>query len=740
MKQLWIIVLASCLAFPLTAQRVKYSKDIFPVLADASTDEIISKLKFYLLSDLNHPHANFTLALQYEKRYRNSDVLTAYEEAIANAEQAKLRYLKAKVAVDEKEIRRNSNYYVQFASSFDSRGRPEIKHEVIAQKIQNGYDSALLLTQKLPPIYQAFTNSVYQYDQAIKLFSDINGTYKSLDELYLMYDGSLNKKLNRLKHHFDSTLFYLEKYQNLIQDYPINNYNQKYTLRPVITYRLDGLITQSNFLKNDIKLWNYGQWVDDIQSTINAAITTLRENVVKYEKALQNGLQKANSAEAFKPVKIDKELLFNLNKYDYQSLVAAVLQQKEFKQLLIHKERSKTYYDTATNINKASKYIYYSDLINLTKSGDSLITKIEDRLTDKKLLKHKSFFEKFYKGKSGFEYYINNEKNANTKAFRQYVRSLRNAIIDDMVADTLSNIDDVKYKNFTIPRFVTQSMPDSVGTDLITTHKLKNTDGSLYVAGTYRPEPSHTQLAYVAKLAPDHTVSWFKPFDIPFDSAGSDTKNFISTMVLTQEGCAVVVRSEHLSSSMKFNTFSYVTEAGEEKISSHLPVADYPRKINYNEALNSFLITLKGTAPEQNVTKEEPLVMLSINVIGDLLWTKEVKLAGTVEEVLNVNDGYLGIGNYTAIKDDNGKWHRLNKNTNAYALRLDQKGQLLKTLIIPSKKTYYISKIVKVNDANINLLGYEDEINAKSTTIDYADNLTHLIINADPTLISSSLY
>ena len=92
------------------AQRIKF-KDLAPLLAGYSPDQQKNQLKEYLGADLDHPNTNFRLALLYESNYKNADPLTDYAFVLANAQQAKIRYLKSKQVVDDREVNRNEEYY-----------------------------------------------------------------------------------------------------------------------------------------------------------------------------------------------------------------------------------------------------------------------------------------------------------------------------------------------------------------------------------------------------------------------------------------------------------------------------------------------------------------------------------------------------------------------------------------------------------------------------------------------------
>src|SRR5205085_6659253 len=138
---------------------VKY-RDLVINLPTLSAEQQKNQLKEYVGVDVDHPNANFRLALLYERNYRTADPLTAFAFTMANAEQARNRYLKAGQLCDSREVERNNEYYAPIFKTFDEKGRPSVPFATVSAKITNGYDSAGMFLDKMPSIYKAFTRSV----------------------------------------------------------------------------------------------------------------------------------------------------------------------------------------------------------------------------------------------------------------------------------------------------------------------------------------------------------------------------------------------------------------------------------------------------------------------------------------------------------------------------------------------------------------------------------------------------
>jgi len=707
-------------AINVSAQRFK---DIYPTLNQADDEQALPMLNAYLKTDLDHPSANLMITMIYDRRYKTANVLTEYEKAIANAQRAKLRLSKCSALVTDKEVKKNSEYYSYFSSGKDSRGRDIVEFTTVSTAMINKNDSITIFLEKVPPIYQSFVNAVNNYDRAKNAFYQINSRYNSLDDLYLLYNEQLKDSIQLLKESYDSSLYYLDEYKNQISAYPVNDYKQDYSIKNIDTYRLSGLTTQSDFLSNDIELWNYGKWVDEVNSLVNSDISALRKEIIAYEQQIDASLKDAaNPANfnTFQALPKNKELLFKLKKFDNRSLLASMFQYKDRMQYLKNRIHNTSYYDTASSVDHQSKYAYYGEMVNSFYLADSVIKEVKSRLNSLSVAKHGDFMQAYYQGHIGVGEYIAKETKSVTRGFQEYIGTLRESIVDDINADTVSVDQVVRYGKKKIPLAVSHTFSiDSLQHGALeATHLKENADGSRYTAGVHKKTKGmKNAIAYLARIAPNQKVTWYKEFDISIDGAGADADNFVTDMQLTPAGCAVVIRSMHKENKSFLNSLVYIDEAGTEKLNKRLDENDYPRTINYSESTNSFIISFRDHEQHQVLTHELPSTFTNINVIGDILWSVSNEFSGTLEAVVNTNNGYIVVGNFTAKKDQNGREVRTKVNeqqTNVYMDFITDQGILSNTKLISSDKSYYFTDIVKVNDSNISLLGhkgvYEPEI------------------------------
>jgi hypothetical protein len=690
-----------------SAQRVRY-RDVVVGLDTVSESQQMSMLREYIIEDPNHGNANYRLAILHYNIFRNSDPLLEFKKAMAHAKEASLRLLRAKLLATTQDVRSDNEYYASSFHTFDSKGKPYVEFAVVQQKINNAADSAQKFLDKMPAIFSAFTKSVGNYDRAVKLFAQLNTDYKSLEDIYMFYDETMDKKLEQLKQSYDSSVVYFNLYKSLISQYPLANYNQELRVKNIGVYRMDGLITRLNFLSPEIQLWNYSQWVDGIRQKHREEIAGLKEKIFTTESHLTESLKSLEgSTESYVPQGVSKDLIFQLNNFDKNSLALALLEYKSHKQNLLLKLKSIPR-DTALD----QKLELYSQLIQLNRVSDTLVSHVTITVNASNVRKHNAFLEKYYGGEKGLDQFVRSEKQWIENSFAQYQDVLKNnLLVYNQTNDAAGKF--IRINNFNVPLFVEKKLVnDLMNGAMMTTKITRNPDGSAYVAGVHRmnKKTNFNLIGYVARVNPDGKAAWMKELNfLPDSLAGTDVNNYVGDMVSTKEGCGLVVTSVRQSSGSASNTFVFVSDKG-EITNFQLKQTSICRRILFQEANSSFVVLAKGSQSKQQYQTQENIILTGVNVLGDVLWAQEIPLKGIVQDIVAVRDGYVITGNFSMLKNTNGEEIRTNESSgqsNPFLIKLNVQGEIVKIQPILSSKSIFIDRVVKVNDGSINLLGYE---------------------------------
>jgi hypothetical protein len=293
----------------------------------------------------------------------------------------------------------------------------------------------------------------------------------------------------------------------------------------------------------------------------------------------------------------------------------------------------------------------------------------------------------------------------------------------------------IRFGKWSVPSTVHTVTPEALAKgDPITLTTRKSPDGSSYLAGIYRPDKkTNLTTTYIAKVNPDGKPGWMQSFNFKVDSlsATPDAHSNLGPFELTQEGCAFLVRSTKAGQPVGRNTFVYLNEKGETKFSVRMADHAVPRKISFTERSNSFVILLKGQEETPNYTIVENLTLTGINALGDVLWRRQLAMAGGLTDFLNLIDGHMLAGNYTMLKDIQGKEHRSKPGeSNPFVVRFNDRGDIEKVLPIATTKPVYILNMVKVTDKSVNLIGKEGSMETLAgKALSANDEVLHIMSN-----------
>lgn len=109
-------------------------------------------------------------------------------------------------------------------------------------------------------IHNSFVRMAERYNNCQTIFADFLTRYTREKTAHLQLQPEERAMLVRLQQTADSLEKDIETYQQALTLQTIEGYNPTFRKEEVVLYRLDGL-THTDFLQNDIALWDYSQWV-----------------------------------------------------------------------------------------------------------------------------------------------------------------------------------------------------------------------------------------------------------------------------------------------------------------------------------------------------------------------------------------------------------------------------------------------------------------------------------------------
>ena len=732
MKKITLISLLMTVSLFGFGQKLAKYEDALPAILNSPSSGIKASLQPYIVDDPENASIYFQLGVVYYGRYLDSDILTEFQYKYGNARKALENMKVAALRVDEKDVKKNQDHYLNFGR-YDSKGKLAVGYDTIRSLIDESVIETEQFIGAAPAIYENFTQSFTHYDKAHKLYTELLGAYPTINDLYLLYNDEMEKTFKEISSEYASALAAFEKYKAATAAYPIG-YDQKMVIEELEVYRLDGLSSEINFLKPEIHIWNYDKWIRETRSYIQANIVTMREELLTEEIRINKVLASAASdyaREAFVPLDINKETLFTLRKFDLQSVIEPLFLYKEAKHDLIHRDLQIKDLEFASDIDQDRKLFLYGEVINKVRKADTLLLDVRTRNTQLTHEKYPTFLTVHYEGRSGINTFARSQSDELIAMQTSYEDKVIEGIFKKL--QDSSNVTSAAYKRVNLP-INPQPAPltELLTASPITTHRLKNFDGSSFIGGV-KMNAENFMVAYAAGVTADGKIGWYNEYNLKLDSGQVNANTRLAAMSAVPGGCAMILQVSQADFPSTYNQFIILDEAGKEQVNTTLEIAEYPQDITYNDRNNSLLMSFKGKDYQSDVFEAGRMVLARFNILGEKLWEQEINGRIEIAGVITTTDGFLIAGNFNQYRSPDGRMIRAGRNATdlgVYLLSISNAGQILKMEDVYATEPFFATHLIKVSEDCINLLGSKGQYDPVKS-LDQSDNSVFIMINRD---------
>ncbi len=720
------------IAFALLLQpQVSYSqrnlryKDVYKVVTEKEKEEAYSLLLVYQKQDPYFANTYLQLGMIAQYWSKDYDALTSLKDVEYFIYNTGLYYGLANAKIDAKEIRKNDKYYLNIDRF---KNAEKLNFEEVKAYINELIEANTEYKKNVYIVTNYFNSSIKHYNKCITIFKDINRKNNKIKDIYMTAGPEFTQQLNELESSFDSTIYYLQNYQTAIKNYPIKEYNQKYKLLPIETYRLHGL-TGSDFLQDEIPIWDYGTWVKDVKKVINSDISNIRKDINTADDLLNKNtnllLQTNEFKEDFGLKNIDSRLKFKIGKYDHKSFLLHLFNYKESKVnlLALMKKPINNPYDSLISYSLIQKARYYENIINEKQQCDSLNKNIVKNIDAYDLNKYNDFFTNKYGGEAGLKNYSNNE----TKLLNKQLESSLDNYKTYAISPNNNQYDSINYKakeiylRKTIPDFENAKKGDYYTVDYVKSGR------DYYISGFIVTAKGKAQ-PFIAKTTRLTDIKWLKILPAKSNACGANIR-------VMEQGCELLVTSlDGTKFSNKIYTFD---DLGKQKEKADLNLSGYPRYFSFNEINQQYLLIVKGNQANSLNCLEDKLVFAKISSDKKkIIWQTSVNIKGQFVDIISFNQEYYLFSNFTEYSTDSvnitSKAGVGPKSTNLLINIINEDGVLVKEKAILNTSAFFAMNIIKLSNKTINVVGLKSSlISPENKEEKQEQELLYLLLNTD---------
>ncbi|MBT1705363.1 hypothetical protein [Chryseosolibacter indicus] len=365
-------LIAFVLVFALTstsnAQKVKY-KDIFGLLSTRQYEQAEPFLQRYLKENTDNPNAYLYMGIVLQEKALKMDLLKQTSLAVSYNDSSIQFYDKAYKLIDEREVKKNKEYY-QIYNRRDLRtGEFGVKLSDIQFDIEKKVQGLRERNSKIKAVKYNFSLADSLYNKRCNsIYASLQTSFANENQLYLRGGESTIKLLRSLRSAFDSSLIAFETYKSSVSSVGRLPYNQNLVVNKINNFQKDGG-NETSFYDDNINIWDYKTFADKAIYVIEKEMIPTRANVIGYDIEINKLKERLDtklvSVRSELSKKINKSLYQQLQKYDIDPLPILVFSTKtadlEYRSLLIEHKEAK---DSSDLHYRRSRLIEELDKIN----------------------------------------------------------------------------------------------------------------------------------------------------------------------------------------------------------------------------------------------------------------------------------------------------------------------------------------------------------------------------------------
>ncbi len=715
------------------AQVARYS-DLYESLDQMTPEQAFYRLSLYQEQNPHFANTYVQLGRVSEQMYREFDPLRDFSVVEYWANNALLYYNVFFAYFEGNEARRNRDYYMNLGIEPAGRRLDNEDIEAYVKKKQTKNKNYL---DSLRLVFRALETSKDHYNNCVRIFNDINAQYDNLNEALLQTNPMFLALLKELDDEFKASKDAFSYYKDLLRLFPIEGYNQEFSLRNIETFRLDGL-TNSDFLENMFYLSDYSSWVSHYRSLYANDIIPLREEVAGIQRLFDDNLEMLQESETLDDemelASYDELFLYRLGKYDSNSLIRELFNylhsRQDFFQLRTNPLDNPA--DGASELMNRKLRYYYRLAMQLTAGKESLDV-FHEAITPERVTRFTDFFESRYGGHDGlFKFYedqrafLNNTFNASMDNLSSYLdneRFNRTAISYARSSDGIS-----------IPLFpVNRDFFNYDGLVYITRDVFYEQGIPAYAAG-YKKTEHAGPVAFVAKLSKDLAVEWIRELS---DADGRRPvggnkafkvfgfENGVITMVASRMGSIDMLEDPVKRAGLPAkNSLVHINDQGEYVYLRSLAETGIPTFVRHDD-INQLTLLASGNQSQRIAGLLYTNSISMADSLGNLLWRAELPVNAQLIDILRAEDKFLAIVN-TNEHDDDQRWR-------AGVVEISFRGEILGITFIPASDDYHVNRTFSISSDEINLLG------TSGIPGQTGGDLKYLIVSSDSEVLFDNL-
>ena len=232
---------------------------------------------------MGHPNAHLQMAKLYAYKFYNADILKASE--LLNYADSAIRYYNLALEyIDDREIKKNDEFYERYSERDLRTGREEIKLPTVHNSIKKQAKELKEQKDKVTQLNRWYSNFTEYYLKASNVVNDLQKRYPDKRILLLRGDDDVLSMLNNIQLNYDSSKANFIRYRKLLDKLPGMQYDQQW--EDVVYKNIKTDPADLDLYNNNLEVYDLGSWSAETKSIIEKEINPLKKHIAEYDQEL----------------------------------------------------------------------------------------------------------------------------------------------------------------------------------------------------------------------------------------------------------------------------------------------------------------------------------------------------------------------------------------------------------------------------------------------------------------------
>lgn len=200
----------------------------------------------------------------------------------------------------------------------------KVEYADVEAYLRSKLDTLKIWRAETDTLHDRFYRMVDNYEAARQLFLQFMEKYPSEKLAHLCFtdeDRATLAELERLTHHMEQDK---QLFVKALVSSPIPHYDPTFRMVEIAAYRLDG-ITSTDFLANDVPLWDYASWTASFLQVQQKTYQVFMRELVQEHTALSHCMERFRQGQSVQ-AEPDFRLSYRIERYDYHSPMSSFIQ------------------------------------------------------------------------------------------------------------------------------------------------------------------------------------------------------------------------------------------------------------------------------------------------------------------------------------------------------------------------------------------------------------------------------